>query len=1007
MNKCVRLFMLVAAVICISSALIAQANPTAPKLKDEMRMPWQRNNPDYIRQWLVAGPIKGSLGIDCLAGEAAAQPKDGADLRLPDGSTLKWRTQTPYGDELGFGEMAGNKEGAVVCVYTNVQREKAGNALISLGSGDGVRLWVNGKLVLTKDVERSLTPDEDQVEVPMNAGANNIYIQVLATKSAMLRVLEPGTTLVRTREIGPSIINLKPAAFTIQTDIGAERKDADPVKIEIIRPGGTVVFNAIRPRGAKLPVDAKLWSDGPYEVRLSTHKVDGLLFVTHLNWYKGDSLVKARELAAAAAKADASKPEGFTLKMLATMVDDRLGVKVSEATGNPWEKIHSPLMEFDELMLERKGLTGRVRADGFVRLAYRDEVDGSPQFARAYLPHSYDSKKKWPLVVQLHGYNGANPEYVRWWSADVRHIGIESEFSNHQGVIYIEAHGRGNTTYLGMGDSDIMRVIAEAKRLFSVDINRIYLSGDSMGGWGTWNVAMRHPDVFAAIAPVFGGSDYHSQMSEEQLAKLSPLERFLNEKQSSWAMADGLLNVPILVSHGDADQAVDVNYSRWAVRMLQRWGYNVRYHEYPGRIHEALSNYVNANLGIDWMLQYRRDPNPRHVRIRSAELRYAKAYWASVLQGENPLAFMAVDAEVIDRNVIRLDTQNVLDIALSPSSALVDPAKPVKVVWNGVAQELRMKNNELRLTAADYKPATLHKTQRLPGSMADFGVTPFAVVVGTTSKDPDMVALCRDKATSFVEYWRNWQKIAPRVFKDTELSDADMARYSLLLIGGPDANSVSAKLADKVPLQIAADHITIDGKNFVTKDAAVQMIYPHPLNPERYVWIVAGTSADGMYLVNLNSNRGPDWDYLITDGHIPAFKQQASSLQTSVVSGMFDYNWRANEAYAQLGDPEIRAKGRVLRRPNPNFVVDAKVLESYVGRYQIEKGPLVEVTKDGNRLIAKPQGQSEPLEMVPESEADYLIPKYNIRISFARDSSGKVIGLTGYQGSDFEAKRLD
>ncbi len=114
------------------------------------------------------------------------------------------------------------------------------------------------------------------------------------------------------------------------------------------------------------------------------------------------------------------------------MVEDRLGGKLGEASGNPWWKIHSPLMEYDELMLERSGQTGRIRPYGFVRLAYRDEVDGSPQFCRAYLPAGYDPAKKWPLVVQIHGYNGANPVYVRWWSADQRHADVDTEFSNQR-----------------------------------------------------------------------------------------------------------------------------------------------------------------------------------------------------------------------------------------------------------------------------------------------------------------------------------------------------------------------------------------------------------------------------------------------------------------------------------------------------------------------------------------------------------------------------------------------
>jgi len=271
-----------------------------------------------------------------------------------------------------------------------------------------------------------------------------------------------------------------------------------------------------------------------------------------------------------------------------------------------------------------------------------------------------------------------------------------------------------------------------------------------------------------------------------------------------------------------------------------------------------------------------------------------------------------------------------------------------------------------------------------------------------------MVALCDQKAKVFIDSWRDWQRQPPRVFKDSEISDADMARYSLLLIGGPDANRVSAKLAAKLPLQVSKDRIAVGGKAFPVEDAVVQMIYPNPLNAERYVWIAAATSTAGMFFSELLPQRPYDWDYIVTDGHIPAFKQAASSLQTRVVSGMFDHNWRFSESLAVSGDAEIRAKGQKLRAPSAKFAVSPKVSDSYVGRYQIQQGPLLEVFKDGAALKVRQQGTADADLLMPTSDMDWVLPKEGVWVTFVKDPTGKVTGFTGYQGGNqFAGTKLD
>lgn len=990
--KAIRLVAMMAALLSCASALAG--------FKDEMRQPWQRNDTAFIRAWKVVGAFKCDLARDCLdipGGEAAAKP--GADQKRADGKALEWMDHRAWGDRVGFDAAQGERDGAVAYAFADVERPAAGKARLSIGSSDGVRVWVNGRLVLSRDGHRSLTPDEDVVDVDLVKGANALLLKASATGSFTVRVLEPGATLARVVEIGPSLIEIQPELFTVRTDVDGSRAAAEPVKVEVVKPGGDVAFSASAARGALVVVDAKGWPDGPYEVRASTLTATRRTVVTHLPWFKGDALAMARALAADAGKADAATPAGFTLKMLARMVDDRLGVALADAHGNPWPKIHSPLMEYAELVLERQGRAdARVHSDGFVRLAWRDPVDGSPQYARAYLPHGYDPAKPWPLVLMLHGFNPPNPEYVRWWGADNRHVDLGAD------VVYIEPHGRGNTQYVGMGDADVMRVIAEAKKSFHIDADRIYLSGESMGGWGTWNVAMRHPDVFAAIAPIFGGADYHLQMSEEQLASLPPAERFLNERRSSWAQADGLNNMPIFVHQGDADQSVNVEWSRWGVRLLQRWGYDVRYHEYPGRGHETLQA-SNPAMNLEWFLEHGRNPDPRHVRLRSAELRHAKSYWVDVRQMASPLDFMNVDAEIIDRNVIRLDTHNVLEVVLEPSAALIDPAQPVKVVWNGVAHDLHLDAGGLRLVDPGYKPGKLVKSAALPGGINDFIVTPFAVVIGTTAKDPGMRAAVRDKAQRYIDGWRDWQKVEPRVFEDTKITDADIAQYSLLLFGGADANRVTAALAKSLPLKVTADSISIGDHRYAARDAAVHLLYPNPRNSARYVWVVAANSAGGMSGAQTGQFFQPEWDYIIDDSRVPGAGQQVWRSQVSVVSGMFDHDWRFSSALAVPGDDGARAKSRKIEWRRDAVHVDGAKLDAYAGHYQLQNGPVVEFRRVGSKLIAYTGPQAD--ELIAQDDANFYVPRFDAWLTFERDASGKVTGITVAQGGEYSARKLD
>ncbi len=573
-------------------------------------------------------------------------------------------------------------------------------------------------------------------------------------------------------------------------------------------PGGKTLAAGRAKRGERIKLDTADWPDGPVELHLRYPAIvpDERARWAHLDWYKGDWTKQAKRLLDAADELPErpTRPDDLRLRMAAILLIDRAGGDPrtdADAAGVPAGEVHSPLFEHAEI---ERGTESALHAHGFLRLAWRDAVDDSAQYARAYLPPDYDhaaKDRRWPLLVVLHGYNPRNPEYSQWWNAAKR----THNTSQNTGVIAVEPHGRGNTGYVGFGSDDVIRATKRAMELFRVDPDRVYLTGYSMGGAGAWTVGSSHVHLFAAIAPIYGGWDHHACSEPEELAELTPLERFRREDESSFAMAETLLHTPTFVNQGSEDERVEPDHSRYVVRMLQRWGYPVRYWEHPGKGHGGLGC---ERRTVAWMLRHTLNRAPRTVRLRTADLRTARAHWLRVTQREDPYAFANAVATVVDPKTIRVDTENVLELKLDPPEQLVPRqqgarrAPSVRIFWNMKDRgQHTFARGPVTLRAEGYSPGKRRKGPILDGPIRDVQNTPFAIVEGAIAQDPRMRAFVRRVARRRLRQWERWQHVTPRYLKDAEVTDEHLEKLSLVLVGGFNANAVTRKLAGKIPLR--------------------------------------------------------------------------------------------------------------------------------------------------------------------------------------------------------------
>ena len=989
-------------------------------LKDETRFPYGTATGGFIQDWLVIGgfPNQSDKGYDTdflkdNGGELEIKPELGMTDKLPNGAAFVWKKyHSPYNyvnilDVLQNGEF--NSE--VIYAFTKVNREKDGMVILSFAHNKSNKLWVNGKLVYESRDDYQAAMEDHQIEVDMIKGENSILVKSVHdswTWGFRFRIIEPDKfSLIDDFKLSPNIVKTgrkDNLVVKIDRTLNPEIQKFD-VNVKVIAAGGKVVAEKNTKRGEQISFDTKKWSDGVYDLYFKSHDTHGKIMTAYLYWYKGDAVKEAKELLSSVPK-NPKTPEDYHHKMLGEMMTIRFNFNPDKIDSSVIPNLYSPLMEYEELLLDKAGKQGSVHAEGFVRLTYIDPADNTPQFCRAFLPINYNPKQKWALVVMLHGYNGENPVYVKWWSIDQRHNDVVDKYP----IIYLEPHGRGNTSYKGIGDQDILKIIELAKQKFNIDDDRVYLKGESMGGGGTWNVGTRHPELFAAIAPVYGGWDYHVAMKENEIAKLSGRALFDNEANSALSHADALLSTPVFVIQGDIDKSVDVNNSRYLVKALQRWGYDIRYHEYPGFGHEGIEYYDQL---IPWFMEHKRNADPATVRVRSADLKYASAHWVKITQLDNPNSFVAAEAEALINNTIKLSTENVLEIELTPSAKLIDPRKPVKVIWNvNDIRDEKVVNGKIILQDKNYKPAPLHKTPQIAGMISDLTTTPFAVVIGTISKDSLMTKMINTKAQQFIAYWKNWQKYEPRVFKDTELTEDDLNKYSLILYGSADDNLVTKILADKVPLKISAGEIEIAGRKFQAKDAYIQMIYPNPYNPERYISVIGATSSSGMFFY---SNTNSNFDFFIQDGRIPNNRLGRSIEKLYIASGSFDYNWQINDKLLEVGDKDLRKTSAIRKVVLPGFTttienipaIDSLVCKTLVGNYEIPSGTKVSVMFENGKLYVKtPEGAK--LQMYPSSGSEYFLDVSDVQLSFSKNANGVVDKMIVHQGGqDVEFKKTE
>lgn len=544
--------------------------------------------------------------------------------------------------------------------------------------------------------------------------------------------------------------------------------------------------------------------------------------------------------------------------------------------------------------------------------AYRSEIDGSVQPYHVQLPASYDPAKPARLYVWLHGRQNNTTESEFIASFDRPRAPGNAPVADH-GQIQIDLFGRINSAgWHWAGEADVFEAIAAVKKRFKIDDKRVMLRGFSMGGEGAWHIALHHPDRFAAAEIGAGTWSRRSQTSGLEPYQYATLKIW--ENVEDWAL--NAFNLPVAGHGGDADNQIaslpgpppgvpsrgQLEQSLRVRAQLEKEGFasegdpdllrpkgtpsifmisqNTQHSTSP-LVRQRLDAFLN-----EW--GDKGQSSPDQIRFVTFTTRYNRNYWVSI-DGMGKL-YERADVDATRQSggtTYAIKTTNVSRLVLRET----ERARTITIdgqslgVKAGLAITLQKTGSSWRVDK-NGPAAGLNKTHALQGPIDDAFLEPFLIVRPTGVPWND--AVHQQALRSLARFDRLWAKFFrghPITKDDKDVTQADFAKYHVVLFGDPGSNRWIARMNGRLPVAWTKTEVVLGTQRFPASEHFPALIYPNPLNPSKYVVLNTGlTISDSEY----NGDYGmPRWgDYAI------AKVKDGAAVPDVAVAGLFDNRWR-------------------------------------------------------------------------------------------------------------------
>lgn len=541
---------------------------------------------------------------------------------------------------------------------------------------------------------------------------------------------------------------------------------------------------------------------------------------------------------------------------------------------------------------------------GGVLRGYASKIDGGAQPYWMIVPADYDFKgdKKHRLDF--------------WWHGRFENV-VEAAFMANSpgngggiipapGALILHPYGRFSNANKFAGEVDTFECLEHAKKHYRIDESRLVARGFSMGGAACWQYGVHYPTLWAACAPGAGFSETPEFLKVFQKEDIKPTwyEQKLWHLYNASDYAQNIFNLPTVAYSGEIDnqkQAADV-----MAREMKKVGLELTHiigpktgHSYEKGAKEEVNKLIDGFVAKG--LPAAKDR--AEIKFTTYTLRYNQCGWVTVDALERHWQPGTINGKTNGKGSYEITTKGIVAFtATVPPGAVgfdVDGDKFTLGVGGAVGTKPwihRFRKIDGKWTGPskfidgreDPTPGQVKK-HGLQGPIDDAFMSAFLMVKPAGKPLNDAVGKwAAGEIKHATEHWRKQFRGEAPIKADSEVTDADIKNSNLVLWGDPQSNAVLAKIADKLPVKWTDKGVVVGDKTYDAGTHVPVLIFPNPLNPQKYVVINSGFTYREYDYLN-NARQVPKLpDYAVIDVTTPPNARYPGKI---VRAGFFGEKW--------------------------------------------------------------------------------------------------------------------